>query len=332
MPRTLLEVEDLETRFKTGKGSLRAVRGVSFSIAEGEVLGVVGESGCGKSVTALSIMRLIEPPGEITKGKVIFYEGDKRTDLLTLSDKELEKILGNRISMIFQDPMTSLNPVLSVGYQIAEPLRVHQHLSGKKAREQAVYLLRRVGVAGAGQRIDDYPHEFSGGMRQRVMIAMAIACQPKLLVADEPTTALDVTIQAQILNLLREFRREFGMSIIIITHDLGVVAQLVDRVAVMYAGRIVETGRVEDIFRRPQHPYTQALVSSIPRLGEQPERLPTIKGVPPPLDTETIGCAFYQRCRHRISLCAEARPPLAEIFPGQSAACFVARKGGFANG
>ena len=281
MSKTLLKVENLQTRFKLGKETVYAVNGVSFSVAEAEVLGIVGESGCGKSVTALSIMRLVESPGEISGGKVIFQAGGEKIDLLELSDKKLEKILGNRISMIFQDPMTSLNPVLSVGYQIAETLRVHRGLSNKAAKEKAIGLLRKVGIANAAQRSNDYPHEFSGGMRQRVMIAMAIACKPKLLIADEPTTALDVTIQAQILRLFRRFKNELGVSIIIITHDLGVVAQLADRICVMYAGRIVETASVEDIFERPQHPYTQALVASIPRLGYEDQRLPTIEGAPP---------------------------------------------------
>ena len=323
MSKILLEVENLQTQFNSAK----AVSGVSFSIAEGEVLGIVGESGCGKSVTALSIMRLIELPGEIVAGKVIFHDEDKKIDLLTLSDKQLEKILGNRISMIFQDPMTSLNPVLSVGYQIMETLRVHRGLSKKEAKEKAIRLLQKVGIANAKQRINDYPHEFSGGMRQRVGVAMAVACEPKLLIADEPTTALDVTIQAQILNLLREFKDELGMSIIIITHDLGVVAQLADDVAVMYAGKIVENAPVEAIFSSPQHPYTQALVASIPRLGEQPARLQTIEGAPPRLQREEyIGCSFYPRCPFRVSICAEKRPVLAEIRAGQTAACWVAQE------
>ena len=324
----LLEVENLQTRFNSAK----AVKGVSFAVEEGSVLGIVGESGCGKSVTALSIMRLIESPGEISGGKVIFRAEGKETDLLKLSDKQLEKISGNRISMIFQDPMTSLNPVLSVGYQIMETLRVHRGLSKKEAKEKAIRLLQRVGIANAKERINDYPHEFSGGMRQRVMIAMAVACQPKLLIADEPTTALDVTIQAQILNLLREFRQEFKMSLIIITHDLGVVAQIADKVAVMYAGRIVENAKVEAIFRAPQHPYTQALVASIPRLGEQPERLQTIEGAPPRLrHEEDPGCSFYPRCPFRVSVCAEKIPILTEIHAGQFAACHVAQKGAFAD-
>ncbi|HSK73143.1 MAG TPA: ABC transporter ATP-binding protein [Pyrinomonadaceae bacterium] len=331
MSRTLLEVENLQTQFKLGKAVIRAVRGVSFSISEGEVLGIVGESGCGKSVTALSIMRLIEAPGEITGGRVIFRDEGEEIDLLKLSDKKLERILGNRISMIFQDPMTSLNPVLSIGFQIMETLRVHRKLSRREAKEQAIYLLQRVGISNARQRLNDYPHEFSGGMRQRVMIAMAVACKPKLLIADEPTTALDVTIQAQILNLLREFKEEFGMSIVIITHDLGVVAQLADRVAVMYAGRIVENAPVEAIFKNPQHPYTQALVASIPRLGEQPERLVTIEGAPPRLLDEPYGCAFVPRCAYKIPLCVEKRPPLDNLYDTHKSACWVAKEGAFAN-
>lgn len=333
MSEILLEVENLQTQFKLEKDFIRAVNGVSFSVAEGEILGIVGESGGGKSVTALSIMRLIVPPGEIACGKAIFHDKNKKTDLLKLSDKELEKIRGNRISMIFQDPMTSLNPVLSIGFQIAEPLRVHLGLSRKEAREKAIFLLQRVGIANARQRFGDYPHEFSGGMRQRVMIAMAITCQPKLLIADEPTTALDVTIQAQILNLLCEFKNEFGMSVIIITHNLGVVGQLADKVAVMYAGRIIESSTVEEIFKNPQHPYTKALLASIPILGEQPKRLPTIEGSPPRSQREEfVGCSFYPRCSHRVTLCAEKRPPLAEILPNHFAACWVAQGGAFANG
>jgi phosphonate C-P lyase system protein PhnK len=319
----LLEVDNLQTQFKLGKETFRAVNGVSFSIAKGEVLGLVGESGCGKTVTALSIMRLIESPGEITGGEVIFQDSDKQIDLLKLSNKELEDVLGNEIAMIFQDPMTSLNPVLTIGFQIAETLRVHRRFSKKDAKAKAIDLLQKVEIPN--QRFDDYPHEFSGGMRQRVMIAMAIACEPKLLIADEPTTALDVTIQAQILNLLRKFKKELGMSVIIITHDLGVVAQLADKVAVMYAGRIVEIATVKDIFERPQHPYTQALVASIPRLGFRGARLPTIEGAPPRLREDFIGCSFYPRCPARVGICASEIPVLKEIFPRQSAACFVAQ-------
>lgn len=327
MSKTLLEVENLQTHFRAAK----AVSGVSFVIEEGSVLGIVGESGCGKSVTALSIMRLIESPGEIKSGKVVFHDENKKIDLLTLSDKQLEKILGNRISMIFQDPMTSLNPVLSVGYQIAETLCVHRGLSKKEAKEHTVRLLKRVGIANAVQRVNDYPHEFSGGMRQRVMIAMAVACQPKLLIADEPTTALDVTIQAQILVLLRQFKQEFGMSIIIITHDLGVVAQIADRVAVMYAGEIVENAGVEAIFKAPQHPYTQALIASIPNLYEQPERLKTIEGSPPRLTEKQIGCSFYKRCSYSIAKCAVESPVSKEISAGHSVSCWIAQNGAAAD-
>ena len=321
--KTLLEVENLQTQFTLGKTAIPVIKGVSFSIAEGEVLGLVGESGSGKTITSLSIMRLIDPPGEITGGKVIFHDSDRQIDLLRQSDKELENILGNRIAMIFQDPMTSLNPVLTIGFQIAETLRVHRRFSRRDAKQKATDLLEKVGIGG--HRLYDYPHEFSGGMRQRVMIAMAIACEPKLLIADEPTTGLDVTIQAQILNLLRKFQHELGMSIIFISHDLGVVAKLADRVAVMYAGRIVETASVKDIFERPQHPYTQALVSSIPRLGFRGKRLRTIPGVPPRLRENSIGCSFYPRCDHRIGICAIETPVLEEFFPQQSAACFVAQ-------
>ncbi len=321
MSKILLKVENLQTHFRLGKETIRAVNGVSFSIAEGEVLGIVGESGSGKSVTSLSIMRLIESPGEVVGGSVIFNDG---VDLLKLSDKELENILGSKISMIFQDPMTSLNPVLSIGFQIAETLRVHRSFSKKDAKEKTLDLLNKVGIKNAAQRFNDYPHEFSGGMRQRVMIAMAIACEPKLLIADEPTTALDVTIQAQILRLLNKFKNELGMSIIIITHDLGVVAQIADRVAVMYAGKIVETASVRDIFRKPQHPYTKALIASIPKLGFQGDRLPTIKGTPPRFIGEFTGCSFYPRCDVRVEKCENETPILKEIFPTQSAACFVA--------
>ena len=322
--KTLLEVENLQTRF----GGRNAVKGVSFSIREGEVLGIVGESGSGKSVTALSIMRLIEKPGEISGGRVIFHDENSQIDLLKLSEKELEKILGNRISMIFQDPMTSLNPVLSIGYQIAETLRVHRGLSKKAAKAEAISLLRRVGIGSASERIENYPHEFSGGMRQRVMIATAIACQPELLIADEPTTALDVTIQAQILRLLIEFKRESAMSMIFITHDLGVIANVADRVVVMYAGRIVEAAKVSEIFTNPQHPYTKALVASIPRLDRQPQRLQTIEGTPPRLEIEEAdGCSFYPRCAVRETICAEKRPALVEIRLAHLAACHLVQKG-----
>jgi oligopeptide/dipeptide ABC transporter ATP-binding protein len=321
--KTLLQVENLQTQFTLGRTTIPVIKGISFSLAEGEVLGLVGESGSGKTIASLSIMRLIEPPGQITGGKVTFNDADRQIDLLKQSDKELQDILGNRMAMIFQDAMTSLNPVLTIGFQIAETLRVHRRFSRREAKEKAIDLLEKVGIGR--DRLSDYPHEFSGGMRQRVMIAMAIACEPKLLIADEPTTALDVTIQAQILSLLGKLRRELGMSMIFISHDLGVVAKLADRVAVMYAGKIVETASVKDIFERPQHPYTQALVSSIPRLGFRGERLATIAGAPPRLREVSIGCSFYPRCRYRVDICARETPVLEELFPGQSAACFVAK-------
>jgi oligopeptide/dipeptide ABC transporter ATP-binding protein len=305
---------------------IRAVNGVSFTVDEGSVLGVVGESGCGKSVTALSLMRLIEPPGRVTSGEALFHDEAGARDLLTLPQAALEDVLGNRISMIFQDPTTSLNPVLTVGYQIMEPLRVHRRLSRREARAEAAQLFRRVGIPGGRARLDDYPHQFSGGMRQRVMIAMAVACKPKLLIADEPTTALDVTTQAQILSLLRELKNELGTSVVIITHDLGVIAQLADRVAVMYAGRIVEEASVGEIFNAPRHPYTRALVTSIPRLNDWHERLPTIKGSLPRLRDEPPGCAFELRCPARVPRCADERPPLVELSAGHACACWVAQE------
>lgn len=320
----LLEVENLKTQFKLGKQIIPALNGVSFSIGEGEVLGLVGESGCGKSVTSLSIMRLIQSPGEITNGKVILHNGDEQIDLLKITDKELERVLGKQIAMIFQDPMTSLNPVLTIGFQISETLRVHGGFSKKVAKLKTIELLKKVGIASS--RFNDYPHEFSGGMRQRVMIAMAVACKPKLLIADEPTTALDVTIQAQILNLLQKFKNELGMSVIIITHDLSVIAQLADKVAVMYAGKIVEIASVKDIFERPQHPYTKALISSIPKLGFRGKRLPIIEGAPPRQAEDSIGCSFYPRCKSGVRNCRTQTPILEEIFPDHLAACFVAQE------
>jgi len=328
MKSPLLEVIDLRTQFSAEGRTVHAVNGVSFSLGEGEILGIVGESGCGKSVTALTIMRLIEEPGRIVSGRVLLHDGGTRRDLLTLAEPELERVRGNQISMIFQDPMTSLNPVLSIGYQLAEPLRVHQRLSRGEARKQAVQLLARVGIPDAARRAEDYPHQFSGGMRQRAMIAMAVACRPRLIIADEPTTALDVTIQAQIIDLLRDLRDEIGTSIIIITHHLGIVAEMADRVAVMYAGRVVESSDVNTIYASSQHPYTRALLSSIPRLGAWPERLATIEGTPPLLTELAPGCPFEPRCRYRIPICAEQLPPLAELSPGHASACLVAQQGG----
>jgi oligopeptide transport system ATP-binding protein len=325
MNRPLLEVKDLKTEFQLSRGVVHAVNGVSFSLAEGEVLGVVGESGSGKSVTALSILRLIEEPGRIVGGQILLHDDKGTVDLMTLSPVELEHIRGNKISMIFQDPMTSLNPVLSVGYQLIEPLKQHRSMSETEARAAAIKLLERVGIPQASLRTKDYPHQFSGGMRQRVMIAMALACRPKLLIADEPTTALDVTIQAQIVDLINELQDEIHTAVIIITHDLGVIAGMADQVAVMYAGHIVEYGPVREIFSAPQHPYTQALLGAVPRLHYWPDRLTTIEGAPPSLTIDIAGCPFYPRCPVHVPQCQVDNPLLLPIVAGHSAACWVAK-------
>ena len=319
----LLEVKGLKTEFKLSQGIVHAVNGTSFTLHEGEVLGIVGESGCGKSVTALSIMRLIEIPGKIKAGEVLLHSKNDSVDLLKLSKSQMRRVRGNKISMIFQDPMTSLNPVLTIGYQIMEPLKLHRGLSESQAREEAVKLLDRVGIPEAHQRLKDYPHQFSGGMRQRVMIAIAVACSPRLLIADEPTTALDVTIQAQIIDLINELKDEFNTAVIIITHDLGVVAEIADQVAVMYAGYIVENSTARTIYETPLHPYTKALMGSVPCLRYWPDRLTTIEGMPPSLTKEIIGCPFQPRCSFRISRCETENPPLIEVTPGHTCACWV---------
>jgi peptide/nickel transport system ATP-binding protein len=308
----LLEIRDLVTEFRTDAGVLRAVDGVSFEIAARSTLGVVGESGCGKSVTALSIMRLIpSPPGRIAGG-TIRYGG---RDLLSLRPAEMRAIRGNRIAMIFQEPMTSLNPVFTVGDQVGEAVRLHQHKSRREARAFEIDMFRRVGIPSPEERIDAYPHQLSGGMRQRVMIAMALACKPDLLIADEPTTALDVTIQAQILDLLRALQRELGMSILLITHDLGVVAETCDEVVVMYAGRIVERARTEVLFAAPRHHYTAGLLRSVPSYGEEVERtrLVEIKGMVPALTELPKGCKFVDRCPAAEALCHAEEPPLVQL-------------------
>ena len=320
----LLEVNDLKTEFRLARGVVHAVNGISFKLGEGQVLGIVGESGSGKSVTALSILRLIEAPGRIVNGEILLHDDNKSIDLMTLSPAELENVRGNKISMIFQDPMTSLNPVLSVGYQLTEPLKQHRGMGEAAAKDAAAKLLARVGIPQPALRLKDYPHQFSGGMRQRVMIAMALACQPRLLIADEPTTALDVTIQAQIVDLINELRDDFHTSVIIITHDLGVVASMADQVAVMYAGHIVEHGSVADIFKAPKHPYTQALLGAVPRLHNWPERLTTIDGAPPSLTVDIVGCPFYPRCPVHVDRCLAENPPLMEMAPSHTAACWVA--------
>jgi oligopeptide/dipeptide ABC transporter ATP-binding protein len=316
----LLDVRDLRTHFFTDDGVVRAVDGVSFRVRRGKTLGVVGESGCGKSVTALSVMRLVPPPGRHVGGRILF-EG---RDLATLPEPEMRAVRGRDIAMIFQEPMTSLNPVFTVGYQIMEAIRTHLPVSRSEARRRAVELLEKVKIPAAARRVDDYPHQMSGGMRQRVMIAMALACTPRLLIADEPTTALDVTIQAQILDLLRELQQEFRMSVLIITHDLGVVAEVADEVAVMYASKIVEYAPARELFREPLHPYTVGLLRAIPRLDTpKAEKLSVIPGtVPNPLRFPP-GCAFHPRCPMAVDRCREVEPRLRELRPGHWVACDV---------
>ena len=319
----LLEVRDLKTYFYTDRGVARAVDGVSFSIPPRSTLGLVGESGCGKSVSALSILRLIpSPPGKIVGGSIHF---DGR-DLLGLSEEEIRHVRGNRISMIFQEPMTSLNPVFTVGDQIVEALLTHQSVSQAEALDRAIELLRRVRIPSAETQVHQYPHQISGGMRQRVMIAMALACNPKLLIADEPTTALDVTIQAQILELLRELQQEFGMSILLITHDLGVVAEMADFVAVMYAGQIVEFAPAEELFACPSHPYTLGLFQSRPSLGQRKERLNVIPGVVPNPVHFPSGCRFFSRCSYGADVCRTADVTLKEVAPEHTSACLLVQK------
>jgi oligopeptide transport system ATP-binding protein len=307
----LLEIKDLQTRFYTDEGIVNAVNGVSYSMAEGEILGVVGESGCGKSVHALSIMRLIpDPPGKIDKGEIIFYG----RDLMDLSDSEMRDVRGAQIAMVFQDPMTSLNPVYTVGDQIMEALKIHKGMDSKQARNRTEELLSLVGIPDAKQRVNDYPHQFSGGMRQRAMIAMALSCDPKLLIADEPTTALDVTIQAQILDLVKRLQENLGMAIMWITHDLGIIAELAHKVNVMYAGYIVERGSVRDIFKHTRHPYTIGLLGSLPRLDEAPgTKLVSIPGLPPDLIALPPGCPFAARCTYAIDKCEEEMPQLEQM-------------------
>lgn len=318
---SLLQVKDLKTYFFTDDGVLKAVDEISYDLHEGETLGLVGESGCGKSVSALSLLRLIPyPPGRIMGGEAIF-EGK---DLLKMSEEEIRHIRGNKIAMIFQEPMTSLNPVLTIGFQIGEALELHRGFDRKGARQEVIRLLRMVGIPDAERRIDDYPHQFSGGMRQRVMIAMALSCNPKLLIADEPTTAVDVTIQAQLLEVIKELTSRLGTAVILITHNLGVVARHVNRMAVMYAGRIVEIGPSREIYRQPRHPYTIGLLASVPRL-DQPRkaRLIPIEGQPPDLIHLPPGCPFVPRCTYRMERCFTERPELREVGPDHRIACWV---------
>jgi peptide/nickel transport system ATP-binding protein len=320
----LLEVENLQTHFRTPDGVNRAVDGVSFEVAEGETLAVVGESGCGKSVTASSILRLIpEPPGKLA-GAIRFLG----TDLLKLDESAMRKIRGNDISMIFQEPMTSLNPVLNIGRQLGETLRLHEGLDREAALARAAEMLNLVGISEPRRRLREYPHQLSGGMRQRVMIAMALACNPKLLIADEPTTALDVTIQAQILDLMRDLKRRVGAAIILITHDLGVVAEVAERVMVMYAGRKVEEAPVRQLFRNPRHPYTQGLLGAVPKLGSsvtgEETRLSEIPGLVPSLKERIDGCVFASRCNMASDICRKVAPALEVKAPGHIAACHYA--------
>jgi oligopeptide transport system ATP-binding protein len=315
----LLSVEDLRVQFWTRRGTIHAVNGVSFDIAPGETLGIVGESGCGKSVTALSLLGILPRAGKVASGRALF---DGR-DLLQLSDRQLRKVRGKDVAMIFQDPMTSLNPVLTIGRQIAEALETHFGMSKRDAMKRAAELLDRVGIPSANKRVRDYPHQFSGGMRQRAMIAMALACRPKLMIADEPTTALDVTIQAQILDLLRELVAEGNAALILITHDLGVVAGMCERVNVMYAGMFMETGSATQLFASPRHPYTVGLLQSIPRLdAARGEKLHPIEGTPRDMLSPPKACPFQPRCRYEIEISRQEVPPLVDIEPGHKVACF----------
>ena len=319
--RRVLEVQDIRTRFHTQDGVVHAVNGISFDLDEGELLGVVGESGSGKSVTMMSLLKLLPmPPAEIVSGRALL-EGE---NLIALDVERLRRVRGAHVGFIFQDPMTSLNPVLTVGYQLTEPLRVHLGLSRAAARRRAVELLELVGIPMAASRLSDFPHQFSGGMRQRVMIAIALACDPKVLIADEPTTALDVTIQAQILDLVKRLRRELGMAIIWITHDLGVVAGLADRVMVMYGGLVVERARVNELYARPRHPYTRGLLRTLPRLdGTRSERLESIAGQPPNLAQAPAACPFAPRCDHAFERCWKENPALETVVQGHEVACWL---------
>ena len=315
----LLDVRGLKTSFNTKFGEVQAVRGVSFQLTKGEVVGVVGESGCGKSITMMSIMRLLDKNGIIKDGR-IFFEGK---DISKITEKEMSKIRGNDIAMIFQDPMTSLNPLITIGNQIIEPLIIHEKLSKKEAFKKGVELLRLVNIPNPEKRMKQYPHEFSGGMRQRAMIAMALSCNPKLIIADEPTTALDVTIQAQILEIMKNIKNKLGTSIIFITHDLGVVADICDRVNVMYGGLIIEKGGINDIFDNPKHPYTWGLLDSVPSVQKERKRLKPIEGQPPNLLKPPKGCPFYARCKFAMNICREKMPEFYEVSKKHKVSCWL---------
>ncbi|WP_030662112.1 ABC transporter ATP-binding protein [Streptomyces rimosus] len=315
---TLLEVRDLHVEFHTRDGVVKAVNGVNYSVSAGETLAVLGESGSGKSVTAQAIMGILDmPPAKIPQGEILF----RGQDMLKMSGEQRRKIRGAKIAMIFQDALSSLNPVLSVGYQLGEMFRVHQGLSKKAAKAKSVELMDRVKIPAASKRVDDYPHQFSGGMRQRIMIAMALALEPDLIIADEPTTALDVTVQAQVMDLLADLQREFNMGLILITHDLGVVADVADKIAVMYAGRIVEHAPVHELYKNPAHPYTRGLLDSIPRLDQKGQELYAIKGLPPNLLNTPPGCAFNPRCPKAQDVCRTEVPPLHTVADGRGSAC-----------
>ncbi|MBU5485460.1 ABC transporter ATP-binding protein [Clostridium sp. MSJ-11] len=318
----LLEVKDLTVSFHTYAGEVQSVRGVSFDLEEGETLAIVGESGCGKTVTSKSIMRLIAtPPGEIKEGSQILFEGK---DILKMNDKELREIRGESISMIFQDPMTSLNPTMKIGNQIAESLIIHRGMNKKEALEEAVKMLKLVNIPNAEKRVNQYPHEFSGGMRQRAMIAIALACNPKILIADEPTTALDVTIQAQIMDLIRELQNKLGTAVMLITHDLGVVANVASKIQVMYAGKVIEKGTTDELFFNAKHPYTWALLKSVPRLDTgHKDELYSIKGTPPDLLKPPVGCPFASRCDYCMQICKEEMPELTKLSETHSVHCWL---------
>ncbi|OFW08373.1 MAG: peptide ABC transporter ATP-binding protein [Acidobacteria bacterium RIFCSPLOWO2_12_FULL_59_11] len=323
---TLLEVRDLRTHFFTQEGVVKAVDGITYDLQEGETMGLVGESGCGKSVSSLSLMRLVaDPPGKIVGGEIEF----QGRDILKMPEDEMLSIRGNRMAMIFQEPMTSLNPVLTIGRQLSETLELHRGMDKQASRKRSVELLQMVGIPEADSRIDDYPHQFSGGMRQRVMIAMALSCDPKLLLADEPTTALDVTIQAQVLEVMKKLATETGTAVIIITHNLGVVARYAERINVMYAGKIIERSTAREVFKNPAHPYTLGLLHSVPRLDEAiKEKLDPIEGLPPDLVDLPPGCAFVPRCRFAKEKCTQEYPPLASVGKEHVAACWVDVKTG----
>ncbi len=325
---TLLEVRNLKVDFRTRNGIAHVLDGIEFSLSKGEILGIVGESGCGKSMTALAIMGLIpSPPGKVAGGEIV-YRGE---NLLRASKERMRRIRGNRISMIFQEPMTALNPVFTVGDQIAESIVLHQGLSRRAALDRAVELLREVHIPAPERRIGEFPHQLSGGMRQRIMIAIALACEPDILIADEPTTALDVTVQAQVFDLLLELQQDRDMAIVMITHDMGVIAEMTGRVLVMYAGRIIETAAVDDLLQNPQHPYTRGLTACVPQLSDDPEAeraaLMEIPGVVPPLTELGVGCAFEPRCDFRMPVCAQSRPSPVEAGAGHSAACWLMEEG-----